>query len=206
MSRARRADRSFGALVEQPRLDLLWVPLLVALHLGAVTLDRAGDPLGDVGVDGRRTAYKYLLTASIGFAAAAWAAITYYYGSNPGRRLQDLRRYKGKVISRIGQATLLACWYLLVVTVVALTLDTNDGDRHWVRWGVEAALLLLAVRLVRIVALSVVSMRLRGFDDSDRLPEPATSWTVAPRQSRLTDGEKKKAPGRLSSTSTRAGS
>lgn len=167
-----------GVLSARPSLDWLAVVVLIGIHL--LLWWRADVPgLSELGKDDRMRMFTTVATVASLLFGFATASIAFFYGSADGERVNMMKRVLSDQLLAAWRAALSAPLVAIGVTVLALALDTAAGGRPVVGWAVEAALLLLGVRAVRLRWLFLSTLTLLALDKAN--PQVAAGGTTPTR-------------------------
>lgn len=164
-----------GVLSDRPALDWVVVAILLAGHL-LLTWRFAGVlTIGGLAKDDRMRVYSTVATVASLLFGFATASIAFFYGSADGERVSLMKRVMSDQLLAAWRAALSAPLVAVGLTVVALVVDTKADGLAAIGWVVEGALLLLAVRAVRLRWLFLSTLRLLALDTADaRRPQTTT--------------------------------
>lgn len=138
----------------RPGLDWPIVLVITGSHLGAVLISGGGDVLAWPGREQRITIYTGIATVAALIGSFITAAIA-QYASSTGVRMQIMRTNprSGAQFRRNWVGILGATLVVSGLCLLAAILDTKERDPGGVHWLAETALLLGAVRAIRLVWL-----------------------------------------------------
>lgn len=184
---ARRIRDLWG---ERPGIDWLTAAVLLLAHLTYCHATNTEALFASITPDRRKDIYTTTASASALIGGFGTAAIS-QYATASGRRMLEIRRRFGTSLRRNWVGTLSSMLVITAVCLLALIFDT-DKKPGFVGWLVESALLLGALRAVRLIWLFGMLIDVADQD----VTEPRRSPAVAiPRTRRPNDGNRWNSPG-----------
>jgi len=148
--------------VQHPSIDIGLASVVVLIHVAVVERSGHYDPLMATGFENRLSLYTDMITVTgifVGFTGAALAS----YLAIGGERMDDLRHRAGTRITKQWFAAITAPSAAIAIFIIAKVFDGTHGDATNVRWLAEAAFLLVAIRLCRMlyVFASIINIAMR---------------------------------------------
>ena len=166
-----RLMRLSSRWVGRPRMDWIITLVVVGLHAVAFAVTGSGDVLGWPEREQRITIYTTTATVAALIGSFVTAAIAQYAAST-GRRMHELRtnRSLGPQFRRNWVSVLSATLTISGLCLLATVLDTTERDSGGVHWLAETAVVLGAVRSVRLIWLFNKVIEVGDADLADNRP------------------------------------
>ena len=153
-----------------PIWDWVGVAVVVVLHAIAVWKLDAGQLSDLVKADRMRFLQSVASVSALLFGFAT-ASIAFFYGAARGDRVELLKKYFGKRLVASWRAALSAPLVAVAIALGALALDTGSSGVVWIGWVVEASVVVLALRSIRLRWLFTSTLTLMAVDADDESPK-----------------------------------
>jgi hypothetical protein len=147
-------------------IDWAFAAVLVGAHVALLLRTTTVGQIAALTEDERMRLYTTAAEVAALVFGFATAAVAFFYGSANGERVQMMKRVLSDPLLAAWRATLTAPLVAAGICVLAIVLDYKEVGRPWVTWSVEAALVLMAIRCVRLRWLFVQTLSLTGLDSN----------------------------------------
>jgi len=156
-----------GVWSDRPSVDWLLVAVAVGSHIAVAHWTRFDFILDELSKADRMRVFTTTASVSALLFGFATASIAFFYGSARGERVELLKSVMSKQILAAWRASLSAPLITVGACLVALVVDTGKTGLVAVGWSVEVAVILLAVRAVRLRWLFTTTLSLMSLDATD---------------------------------------
>ena len=155
-----------GVWSDRPSTDWAIVAVLVGAHGALVHWADAGLVISELGKADRMRLFTTTASVSALLFGFATASIAFFYGSAQGERIDLMKKVMSRQLVAAWRAALSAPLVTVGVSILALVVDTKVTGNAVVGWACEVAVVLLAVRGIRLRWLFTTTLSLMSLDVS----------------------------------------